>query len=1051
VFKPVHFFKKLASLKRKGYKLLAMLVAMLWYAVSMAQQNNQQYIVSQQLLSVEDGLAAREAFCGLQDGQGFIWLGTRNGLNRYDGKKFQLYTKRSHKLQENTVVQLASDKQHQLFILYGYSGYARLAIGKVDILNQQTNQIQTLTQTFPNLPFKESSIYWIANDGTDKVNFMTYNPYQLWQYSATQGFKKLFDMKGWATDKYQYSVPTGPYNLFAKNFACIGFGGHEVQYVLQDGKATELKNLYTGKYRIAALNGKQEIVFLQSDLEDNNPTLVGINANGTNLHYITNTLINEAKNERNTIQAQPVEGDSTSVFKIGKKGMYLYSNNQFIELVAAANIKDFDNLAIYQCFADKLGHVWICTSKGVYYINIKKNKFVHYFTKQQQQIETNNQARNIWVNKEGVVYANIWHSLFRQEGNKAIAVTSEYVKYALFEHDKKLYNTSYDLNLLNPQQTALTKMPNANTGRDILCGTSLNDSIMLLGKMESIYKYNTRTQALKLVANKAAGINLPYRFLKRKDGSFWVVGENGLSLLDKAADSIKNFNKTNSSIKLPADNLTDVFESNDGTVWFTTNGDGLYKWNRTNNQFTHFGVEEGLPSNILYRIEEDNQHNLWMSTENGLVLFNPVTASVNTFFEKNGLSHNEFNRMSSYKAADGRLFFGGLNGINAFYASDIINDTTATNTPLQIISFQQFSAQADKLIDLTPQILQQQKVVLQPGDKFFTLEFRLLDFENKINRYAYKIDGQDKDWNYTTETSIRISGLPYGSYTLHIKGQTTTGQWSSQQLQIPILVQAPFYTKWWFILLAFLTIGASIYAAFRYRTQKLKSDKKQLEQVVEKRTAQLQTTLGEREILLKEIHHRVKNNLQIISGLLDLQKEEIEAEESKAVFNEGQSRVKSIALIHQNLYQNENLANIQFKSFVQDLTVQVAEVFEQLNSKMDIHIHMQEQLLDIETAVPLGLIVNELLTNSFKYAATKNKKGSIHITLTNQQAGHYTLIFTDDGPGIQQAVDFNTAHTLGLRLIRGLAAQLYGEATYHYSNGSVFTITLKDSTARKFE
>ncbi|MDX2173439.1 MAG: histidine kinase dimerization/phosphoacceptor domain -containing protein [Bacteroidota bacterium] len=221
--------------------------------------------------------------------------------------------------------------------------------------------------------------------------------------------------------------------------------------------------------------------------------------------------------------------------------------------------------------------------------------------------------------------------------------------------------------------------------------------------------------------------------------------------------------------------------------------------------------------------------------------------------------------------------------------------------------------------------------------------------------------------------------------------------------------------------------------------------------IIEEKSKQLQESLGERELLLKEIHHRVKNNLQVISGLLELQKEELTEESSKLAFDEGQSRVRSISLIHQNLYQNENLGSIQFKTFVTDLSLQVKEVFEQLDYKMDITIDMPDKIVDIDTAVPLGLIINELLTNSYKYATIKCKTGKIVIQLQDFNNGHYVLNYSDSGPGIKHGVDFTNANTLGLRLIKGLAGQLSGKAIYKNEGTSTFIIEFKDTATRQKE
>jgi len=1020
---------------------------------ALGQGGSSQYIISHQLLGIEDGFAAREAFCGLQDQQGFIWFGTRNGLTRYDGRKCKVFSKRDYPMQGDNIIKLASDKQQQLFILYGhasYSGYLRLPVGKVDVLDQQTGQVRPLTQAFNKLPFREDHVFWIANDGTDRINIMTFMPYQLWQYTVKEGFSLRFEMKEWDTARYGGSVPTGPNQYFYHDYACLGLSSHEKQYLLNKNKAVSFTVSLPERY--TAVNFRQgELLLQHTDYNSNRAGYSSVDISGK-----VNNVVNpkdlhlDGLLQQEGVLTIPIANDTACLFSIRDKGLYLYNNNALLPLFAAADTKNFPNLFFHESFADRLGNIWICSSGGVFRASIRRNRFTHYFTKKQQRVENNNQARGIWADSQGNVYANIWNRIFYQQSNgKQVNAFCNGINYALFKHAEKLYLTNLLLQEYRPATNSLTSMDGVVADREIFSALSLNDSMVLLGKMEHIYTFNTKTHTIKQV-DPPNWYSITYRFLPRKDGTVWAVRENQLLLLSKEATIIDSISATTPQ-PLPASNLTDVFEDSKGNLWLTTLGNGLYCWNRHQNIVRRFGIEDGLPSSILYRIEEDAQQHLWISTENGLVLLDTQSGSIHSFFVKDGISDNEFNRLSSFRAADGRLFFGGIDGVTAFYPQEVINDTAVADIPLQVIGYQQFLAKDNKLVDLSNQFMQQPRIVLEPGDKLFNLEFRLLDYNNRIVHYAYKIEGQDHEWNHTTESNIRISGLPYGHYTLLVKAQTITGQWSSSQLSIPIDVLTPFYRKGWVQVVFWLLVATSVGLVVWLRTRKLERDKQQLESTVATRTVELQKSLGERELLLKEIHHRVKNNLQIISGLLDLQKEEIAEEESKAAFNEGQSRVKSIALIHQNLYQNDNLANIKFGSFVKEMAVQVGEVFEQLDTQLQVDIDMPDLLLDIDTAVPLGLIINELLTNAFKYATSKERQGTVHIRMEEQGNGHYTLVFADDGPGIQQAVDFNTAPTLGLRLIRGLAAQLYGEASYHYDRGSVFTITFKDAATRKQE
>jgi two-component sensor histidine kinase len=301
------------------------------------------------------------------------------------------------------------------------------------------------------------------------------------------------------------------------------------------------------------------------------------------------------------------------------------------------------------------------------------------------------------------------------------------------------------------------------------------------------------------------------------------------------------------------------------------------------------------------------------------------------------------------------------------------------------------------------------------------------------------------------EDVIRISSLPYGKFNLRIKAQLESGNWSEKEILIPTKVLKPFYEHTWFWVTSFFGMLILFVLIYLFRTKKLEKDKSRLENLVQKRTNSLSEALEEREMLLKEIHHRVKNNLQVITGLLQLQKEELQDESVQEAINEGQSRVNSIALIHQNLYQYKDLGNIEFKTFLHDLSNQIAELFQKENKKLAVQLNLLETFIEIDTAVPLGLIVNELLTNSYKYAFQNHNAVIVSISLIEKEKGHYVMVYHDNGPGINGLVDFKNAVTLGIKLISGLTEQLLGTVDYTYNNGSEFTFHFKDAAVRKKE
>ncbi len=244
------------------------------------------------------------------------------------------------------------------------------------------------------------------------------------------------------------------------------------------------------------------------------------------------------------------------------------------------------------------------------------------------------------------------------------------------------------------------------------------------------------------------------------------------------------------------------------------------------------------------------------------------------------------------------------------------------------------------------------------------------------------------------------------------------------------------------ILLTVLTIAIVLWVLFRNKTR----SNLQLEKKNEKIEQQNQ----QKEILLKEIHHRVKNNLQVISSLLSLQSYGIKDQMALSAVKEGQNRVKSIALIHQKLYQHEDISRVDFYEYVTELIYHLRATFK-TSSEVDIEVDTHDLTLDIDTAVPLGLIVNELVSNCFKYAFQGKKEGKISIELNGVSStlDKLHLSVADNGVGIPLGVDIENTESLGLKLVRMLCTQLDGEVTHSNGQGSRFDIIISNTSLRK--
>ncbi len=239
----------------------------------------------------------------------------------------------------------------------------------------------------------------------------------------------------------------------------------------------------------------------------------------------------------------------------------------------------------------------------------------------------------------------------------------------------------------------------------------------------------------------------------------------------------------------------------------------------------------------------------------------------------------------------------------------------------------------------------------------------------------------------------------------------------------------------YFIIAAVLFSALAGLAFYAYR-----NNRKQKE-LLNKQKDIIEKSLSEKETLLREIHHRVKNNLQIISGLLNLQSRQIENPEAQEAVREGRNRVKSMALIHQKLYQQNNLTGVNMKEYLNDLVTTIQQTFRDRNTLIQADIVCNNLSLDVDSAIPLGLIINELITNCYKYAFIDKKDGHIIIRLEEEQS-QLILEVKDNGSGLPAGFDINSTKSFGMKLIQSLAAKLEASIETKNDNGAIFKLSI---------
>jgi len=247
-----------------------------------------------------------------------------------------------------------------------------------------------------------------------------------------------------------------------------------------------------------------------------------------------------------------------------------------------------------------------------------------------------------------------------------------------------------------------------------------------------------------------------------------------------------------------------------------------------------------------------------------------------------------------------------------------------------------------------------------------------------------------------------------------------------------------------FLCMSILTFGIFFNLKKNQRQKAIIAEQKEM---VEKQNEVIQQSLTEKETLLREIHHRVKNNLQIISSLLNIQSQDIVDENVLSSIQEGQSRVQAMSLIHQNLYQSEHLNNVDIENYLSELVVYLSQMFVGDDKSIEVEVEASKIQFDIDTAIPLGLIVNELVSNAYKYAFNKRDSGKIKIKIKALNDVDYELDVNDDGNGLPSDFDPKKSKSLGLKLVAILSRQLRGNMRSHSENGTSFIIQFKDMKA----
>ncbi|MEP5763666.1 MAG: two-component regulator propeller domain-containing protein [Halieaceae bacterium] len=540
------------------------------------------------------------------------------------------------------------------------------------------------------------------------------------------------------------------------------------------------------------------------------------------------------------------------------------------------------------------------------------------------------------------------------------------------------------------------------------------------------------------------------------DGKLWLASDGaGVIRFDPETENVEVMQyQPDGSNSISGNHIICMLQTK-SALWVGTRDTGLNRY--ADGIWERFDYKDGLPGNAIYGILEDDNGLIWLSHSKGLSAYDPASGEFTNYDTIHGLQGNDFNNGAYLKTADGKLLFGGANGFNVFYPSDIhVNNH---QPPIKLTNFTKFN----KSVELDMPTYELKAVELDYSDSVLGFEFSALDYTDpNRNRYRYMLAGFDREW--VEANGVRqatYTNLGSGEYTFLVQGSNNDGIWSEPGLAIDLRMAAAPWATWWAMALYTMVAIAVVYGTAQAYGARLHREEQrrysaQLEQLVAERTSALENeitghkvaqedlsrSLQEKEVLLKEVHHRVKNNMQVISSLLNIQADSVMDERFMTLLTESQQRIKSMALIHENLYRSDNLLEINFQEYIEMLANGLLRFYRFDQLAVGLELDVVDVYLDIDTAVPCGLIINELVSNSLKHAFKgMTGEGKISVSFAPSDDGNnYRFSVADDGKGIPADVDIENSSSMGLEIVRILTAQLDGSWTFTRDGGTEFII-----------
>lgn len=798
-------------MKRTTLKLFIYLCILA--ALPLHAQNNVHYYF--RTLDIRNGLSQNTVYQILQDRNGFMWFGTKDGLNRYDGMSFRVYKKENSGLGKNFITALYEDREGNIWI--GTDG-------GVFIYNPVQDSFTAFNQTSEGgirirdfvtmISSDEKGNIWISVENQGLFCYK-YGEHELLNYLHDPGLANV--TRFWLNGKTCWLA------LYADN---LYYTKDNFETPLQPYKDANGNEIFKGDIINWQVNGPHNCIYIAS-------------VNG-----LTEINLTTGKTRRlleTYVRALQFKSDD-ELWVGTESGLYIYNlTNDKVTHLTVPNQDDsyaLSDNAIYSLCRDKENGIWI----GSYFggVNYYPHQWTYFekFYPRDDLKQLGRRVREICESNDGTLWVGT-------EDKGLFNYNPESGKIEPFEHPsiyKNVHGLCLDgddlwvgtfsgglnrVNLHTKQVKHYTKgdSQNSMTANDAftICRTTTGD--VWIGTTSGLLKYNRATDDFTRIPQLKNMFT--YNILEDFNGNLWFATfSNGVFCYNVSKQQWRNYlSNEKDSTSISYNKVISIYEDSKKRLWFMTLGEGFCRYNPDTDNFTRYDMSKGFPSNTIYKMVEDKQGNLWITTNYGLVCFNPDIDSKHIYTTANGLLSNQFNFQSGYRDKKGRIYLGSINGFIVFDPETFVENTFLP--PVVITDFYLFNKRLSVDSPASPlekSITYSNQIELDANQNSFSLQVAALSYQApEMNRLEYKLEGFDREWYAVGRNSmINYSNLPYGSYTLRIKGSNSDGKWNEKERVLDIRIRPPFYLSTWayviYVVLALCSLAAIIHF-FRRRTQ----------------------------------------------------------------------------------------------------------------------------------------------------------------------------------------------------------------------------------------